>query len=178
MVIEKSLEIVTSGVTQIEQPEIQTLPEVNQEERIVVSVVSPFYNEEQILETAVTIMLRKMAELDIPWELIVVNDGSRDNSEAVVAELCEENPQLKLLSYPVNRGRGYALRTGIAEAKGDIIITTEIDLSWGEDIVELLYNGNENAAQNRHSGCQPAYGRGAATKMSLVSGCFLANLVI
>lgn len=104
-----------------------------------VSVVSPFYNEENILEEAITILLEKMDNLDTTWELIVVNDGSTDNSGEIVAKLADKYPRLRLVSYPINRGRGYALRQGIDRAQGDIIITTEIDLSWGEDIVERLY---------------------------------------
>ena len=43
-----------------------------------------------------------------------------------------------MLSYPVNRGRGYALRTGVAKSRGEIVVTTEIDSSWGEDIVHRI----------------------------------------
>ena len=108
-------------------------------EAVTVSVVSPFYNEAGIIEHAVTTMLQKMKELDTSWELIVVNDGSTDDSRDIVAKLCDTSPRLRLVSYATNRGRGYALRQGIAQARGDIIVTTEIDLSWGEDIVERLY---------------------------------------
>ncbi|MCK4791245.1 MAG: glycosyltransferase family 2 protein [Desulfobacteraceae bacterium] len=108
--------------------------------KIGVSVICPFYNEAQIIEDAVNILLAKMSELDVSWELIVVNDGSVDESEKIVSKLCEKNPKLRQLSYPFNQGRGYALRIGIAAARGDIIITTEIDLSWGDDIVNRLFN--------------------------------------
>jgi glycosyltransferase involved in cell wall biosynthesis len=103
-----------------------------------VTVVCPFFNEEKILREAVTRLLDRLRGLDRSWELIVVNDGSRDGSAAVVEELCRDEPRLRLLGYPVNRGRGHALRTGINAARGDVIVTTEIDLSWGTDIVERL----------------------------------------
>jgi glycosyltransferase involved in cell wall biosynthesis len=105
---------------------------------IAVSVVCPFYNEEQIIEEATTRLLERMRALDRTWELILVNDGSRDGSAAVVERLCRDEPRLRLISYPINRGRGHALRTGIRAARGDVIVTTEADLSWGEDIVERL----------------------------------------
>lgn len=108
-------------------------------EGIEVSVVCPFFNEEAILEDAITTLLANIDELNTTWELIVVNDGSIDNSYAIASKLCEKSSNLKLVSYAINRGRGYALRRGITEARGRIIITTEIDLSWGEDIVERLY---------------------------------------
>lgn len=111
------------------------------------SVVCPFYNEAQIIEQAIRTLLGRMRELDVSWELIVVNDGSVDGSDDIAARLCAEEPRLILVSYPVNRGRGHALRAGIAMARGDIVITTEIDLSWGEDIVERLYDGMQERPQ-------------------------------
>lgn len=108
-------------------------------ETIDVSVVCPFYNEENILASAIQSLLDRLeSKLRVSWELIVVNDGSADNSEQVAADIANGHPKLRLLSYRHNRGRGHALRTGIAQARGSIIVTTEIDLSWGEDIVERL----------------------------------------
>lgn len=108
-------------------------------ERYELSVVCPFFNEENIIEGAIISLLERMNGYQFKWELIVVNDGSTDHSAEIVNQLCHKNPHLKLISYPFNRGRGYALRKGIHAAKGDIIITTEIDLSWGEDIIDRLY---------------------------------------
>lgn len=102
------------------------------------SIVCPFYNEEQILETAIRNMVSHLQSLDGTWEFIVVNDGSTDGSGAIARQLAQELRNLHLIEYPHNRGRGYALRTGIASARGKIIVTTEIDLSWGEDIVHEL----------------------------------------
>jgi len=103
-----------------------------------VSIVCPFYNESEIIEHAITTMLDRLATFDREWELIVVDDGSRDDSGAMARRLREKSDRLRVLGYPTNRGRGHALRTGIAAARGDIIVTTEIDLSWGEDIVHRL----------------------------------------
>ena len=103
-----------------------------------ISVVSPFYNESGIIRESVLEMLRQLESLDGEWELIVVNDGSTDDSASIVREIAAGNKHLRLIEYPYNRGRGYALRTGINSAQGDIIITTEIDLSWGQTIVNEL----------------------------------------
>lgn len=101
-----------------------------------VTVVCPFYNEAKILEWAIRQLLARLETLDAEWELIVVNDGSVDGSWDVARSI--QHPRLRVLGYERNRGRGHALRTGIAAARGDIIVTTEIDLSWGEDIVHEL----------------------------------------
>ncbi|HSK17627.1 MAG TPA: glycosyltransferase family 2 protein [Longimicrobiales bacterium] len=102
------------------------------------SVVCPFYNEARIIEQAVLQLLEQLATLDCTWELIVVDDGSTDGSRDVVRPIAARRPELRLLGYTHNRGRGHALRTGIAAARGDVIVTTEIDLSWGTDIVHRL----------------------------------------
>lgn len=102
------------------------------------SVVCPFYNEAAIIESAIEQMLSQLSSLDVEWELIVVNDGSEDGSEMIAQRLAMRHSRLRALGYRFNRGRGYALRKGIAAARGEIIVTTEIDLSWGERIVHDL----------------------------------------
>lgn len=105
-----------------------------------VSVVCPFFNEAPILESAIRALTERLAARDWSWELIVVDDGSRDGSLEIAARLAATIPNLRCVGYPCNRGRGRALRTGIAQARGRVIVTTEIDLSWGDDIVERLFD--------------------------------------
>ncbi len=105
-----------------------------------ISIICPLYNEELIIESAVKSMLTALKNLPWDWELILVNDGSTDNSLKILREETKNTDRLKIISYEDNQGRGYALKTGIKQAAGDIIITTEIDLSWGEDIVEKITN--------------------------------------
>ena len=104
------------------------------------SVVCPYYNEAQILEHAIRTLLTKLDTFEEDWELIVVNDGSRDEGWDIAKRIASEHDRLRAIGYSKNRGRGHALRTGIAAATGDIIVTTEIDLSWGEDIIRELYD--------------------------------------
>ncbi len=108
-------------------------------ENLDLTVVCPFYNEGALIQKNIVKMLTRLATLDLTWELIVVNDGSTDDSLALAQAAAPDEPRLSILSYPKNKGRGHALRTGIAAARGDIIVTTEADLSWGEDVVENLY---------------------------------------
>ena len=103
-----------------------------------ISVVCPFYNEESIIEGAVRLMLDNLSRLDDDWELIIVNDGSKDTSPRIARELEMANEKLRVVSYSRNRGRGYAIRKGVEEANGDLVVTTEIDSSWGDDIVERI----------------------------------------
>lgn len=103
-----------------------------------ISVVCPYYNEESIIENAVKLMLNELSMLPYEWELIVVNDGSIDNGHSIIKEMACRHKGLNPVGYDVNVGRGYALATGIKAATGDIIVTTEIDCSWGTDIVKRL----------------------------------------
>lgn len=104
-------------------------------DRIEVSVISPMYNEEEGIYEAVTSMLSILSKLPQRWEYVVINDGSTDRSLEIVSEIAKTNNKLRVVTYPRNRGRGYALRQGFAAAKGEIIISTEADSSWGENIV-------------------------------------------
>lgn len=107
-----------------------------------ISIVCPFYNEEAIIAAATKRMIGNLDKQIDAWELILVNDGSRDCSlEVLLASL---NPQqlkrVRVISCPVNQGRGRALKNGIDAAIGDVIVTTEADCSWGDDIVLRLVN--------------------------------------
>ena len=103
-----------------------------------VSVVCPFYNESAILAHSMASLAGNLARLDCEWELIVVDDGSTDGSGEIARRAAEGNPRIRVTGYANNKGRGAALLTGIRQARGTTIVTTEIDLSWGENIVHDL----------------------------------------
>lgn len=76
------------------------------------------------------------------YEVIVVNDGSRDETAAVVASRAAVNPHIKLIDLPRNRGRGYARATGIAAAQGELIATIDADIllpvNWFSEAMAAL----------------------------------------
>jgi len=114
--------------------------ELNKRKIKKISVVCPYYNEQSIIEHTVKKFINLLSNLKYPWELILVNDGSKDESFNVVRNIVKDRDNIVLVTYPYNHGRGYALKKGIEKATGDIIVTTEIDLSWGEDIVYKIVN--------------------------------------
>ncbi len=114
--------------------------ELNKHKIKKISVVCPYYNEQSIIEDTVKKFVNLLSNLKYPWELILVDDGSKDESFNVVRNIVKDREDIVLITYPYNHGRGYALKKGIEKATGDIIVTTEIDLSWGEDIVYKIVN--------------------------------------
>ena len=90
------------------------------------SVVMPVYNERATLRDVVGKVLASRVEL----ELICVDDGSRDGSRDILAELQSEYPQIRVVLQPRNMGKGAALRRGIQEATGDFVIIQDADLEY------------------------------------------------
>jgi glycosyltransferase involved in cell wall biosynthesis len=106
------------------------------------------YNEDENVERTVSRIAEAMEGMPEAWELIIVNDGSTDGTLAAARALEAGRPWLRVLSYPENTGRGRALRTGFAAARGEIIATTDFDLSYSPDHLRRLYDylrGNPEA---------------------------------
>ena len=94
--------------------------------KYLISVVIPVYNEEKSVKK----LLKKVSSVkNIKKEIIVVNDGSSDNSYKVIKNECK-NLFNKLVSYKKNKGKGFACRLGIKRAKGNIIIIQDADLEY------------------------------------------------
>jgi len=107
------------------------------------SIVIPAYNEEKRLPSTLDRLSQWIGEHGPPFcEVLVVDDGSRDGT-AAVAERCAG---IRLLRNPGNRGKGYAVRHGMLEAKGDWVLYTDADLSSPIEDVELLYGEAQRAA--------------------------------
>jgi dolichyl-phosphate beta-glucosyltransferase len=92
------------------------------------SVVVPAYNEaDRILSAIVDITEYLKENFESAWELIVVDDGSRDATVAVVEEFSISVPQLRVITHGTNCGKGAAVRTGVLQAAGDLVVFTDAD---------------------------------------------------
>jgi glycosyltransferase involved in cell wall biosynthesis len=104
-------------------------------EQQLISVVVPAFDEERTIEEVV----RRVAGAGLHAEIIVVDDGSRDGTAAVLAGLDGEIEGLRTLVQPVNRGKGAAVRVGIAASKGDVVVIQDADLEYDpKDLPTLL----------------------------------------
>lgn len=102
-----------------------------------ISVIVPMYNEgDNVANTLsqVTTVLEKYQN----YEIIAVDDGSKDDTFELAKEFGEENDNIRVLSHKINMGMGRALRTGFENAKGDIIVTIDADLSYSADQILKL----------------------------------------
>jgi len=94
----------------------------------------PVYNEHATLES----LLQRVLAVPVDKEVLVVDDGSRDGTREVLASLAKRLP-IRAFYHERNRGKGYAIRTALAEARGDIVIIQDADLEYDpEDYPRLI----------------------------------------
>jgi len=93
------------------------------------SIVLPAYNESARIAATLGRILAHASQRDWQIEVIVVNDGSTDDTARIVREYASKHPALRLLENPGNRGKGYSVRDGMLQAQGDILLFSDADLS-------------------------------------------------
>jgi glycosyltransferase involved in cell wall biosynthesis len=103
------------------------------------SIVVPLYNEEESLPELEAWIRRVMEEHGFSYEIILVDDGSRDASWAVVKNLAESNPKVRGIKFRRNYGKSAALNRGFQAVKGDVVITMDADLQDSPDEIPELY---------------------------------------
>ena len=108
---------------------------------MLLSVIVPCYNEEATIQT----ILEQVQAVALNKEIVVVDDCSADGTPAIIARLAASDPAVRVIRHPVQRGKGQAIRTGLAAATGDIVIIQDADLEYDPndyyDLVQPIVAG-------------------------------------
>ena len=108
-------------------------------QKIDLSIVVPVFNEELIIAELVKRLTEAASEVTENYEMIFVNDGSRDTSLLKLKEACHQNPKLHYISFSRNFGHQVAISAGMDHAKGDAIITIDGDLQDPPELMKSMY---------------------------------------
>jgi dolichol-phosphate mannosyltransferase len=105
---------------------------------LVLSVVIPAHNEAECIEETVRSLSKHLAAEKIPWEILVINDNSRDRTEVILQSLVKELPHLRLINNKPPNGFGFAVRCGLEHFRGDAVAVYMADASdRPEDLVRF-----------------------------------------
>jgi dolichyl-phosphate beta-glucosyltransferase len=104
------------------------------------SIIVPAYNEAGRLGKSLDAILDFMKRWNNSFEVIVVDDGSKDATVQIVEEKMRNHKELKLIRLPSNKGKGYAVKTGILNAQGDYILFSDADLSTPIEELPKLFH--------------------------------------
>lgn len=122
------------------------------ERKMDISVVVPLYNEEESLPELTEWIRRVMNEHGFAYEIILVDDGSKDRSWTVIEGLKANHPQILGIKFRRNYGKSAALNVGFTAAQGDVIITMDADLQDSPDEIPELYDRIKNRGADLVSG--------------------------
>jgi dolichol-phosphate mannosyltransferase len=121
---------------------------------VALSFVVPAYNEEDSIEDALGTLEGVVRKREVPYEIIVVDDGSKDKTLSKAVEYAHRNGHVKVVSYTRNEGKGFAVRMGFMQSKGEIVVFAdsdlEIDLKLVSRYVEALRHGDIVIASKWH----------------------------
>jgi len=144
-----------------------------------VSVIVPVFNERNTVGEVV----RRMRRVDVPLhvEIIVVDDGSTDGTDKVLAAI--EDSTVQMVRHPTNRGKGAAIRTGLARARGDLILIQDADLEYDPrdwpGLLEPILGGNARVVYGTRfsgEGVTPSLRHRASSRfLSLVTNMLYAT---
>lgn len=113
-------------------------------DRLDLSLVFPVFDEEENVGPLLEAALRTGARLADRFEIIIVDDGSRDGSAARVEEWSRRHESVRLIRHSANRGYGAALRAGLREARGELVFFSDADLQFDlHELALLLDHANE-----------------------------------
>lgn len=104
-----------------------------------ISVVIPLFNEEESLPELAAWIQRVMAANHFSYEVLMIDDGSKDNSWAVIEKLSAQNNNIKGIRFRKNYGKSAGLQVGFTHARGDVVFTMDADMQDSPDEIPAMY---------------------------------------
>ncbi|HRR95992.1 MAG TPA: glycosyltransferase family 2 protein [Candidatus Ratteibacteria bacterium] len=104
-----------------------------------ISIIIPSYNEEKRIGKSLEKIWKYFKNKGFPFEIIVVDDGSTDKTVEIVEKFKEGKKEIRILKHDKNKGKGAAVRTGVINSKGNLILFTDADLSTPIEEFEKFY---------------------------------------
>ncbi len=108
-------------------------------DNIYLSLIVPAYNEQERLASNLSEIIEYLEGTQKPYELIVVDDGSSDDTISILNDYKAKNSNVKVISYQPNMGKGYAVRMGMLESAGEYIAFSDADLSAPIEDMDKLF---------------------------------------
>lgn len=125
---------------------------MEEENRPNITVVVPLYNEEESLPELAEWIAKVMAANSFTYEILMVDDGSKDDSWAVICKLAKQYPQVRGVRFSRNYGKSAALNVGFEHSRGSVVITMDADLQDSPDEIPDLYDDIANKGYDLVSG--------------------------
>lgn len=120
------------------------------------SLVIPVYNEAHVVQPTLEQLIPYLEQLGLEFEVVVVDDGSRDGTGLALAGIERKQPSLRVLTLDTNEGKGSALQRGVLAAEGKYIVTLDVDLSTQLEAIpraiQSLADGTAVVFGDRHHG--------------------------
>ena len=105
-----------------------------------ISIIIPLFNEEESLPELCSWIEKVMSKNDYSYEILLIDDGSKDKSWTVIENISSKNPDIKGIKFRRNYGKSAALNIGFQKALGNVVITMDADLQDSPDEIPALYD--------------------------------------
>ena len=116
---------------------------------VFISIVVPVYDEEANIETLTERLVKVLSQYK-RFEIIYVNDGSKDSSQRIIEDLCIKNRSIKLVNFSRNFGHHKAIMTGLSHADGEFVFLIDVDLEEKPEVLSTFWDELQNRLKCRN----------------------------